>query len=391
VSGDKASLSSRNDPDISLVTQHVAVHDSYSTPTLYTSEHQADRSTSPGQTCEGPVSPELDIMNDGDLHHVTSLPATTDRTSDVTSREPDIPLFQDFLSEAIDTTFGYNSLRLLPDPKTADASGTWITGQSGLFDFYDDTPWNRALDQHEFRDSHPTVPMSPLRADLTVGAGVSIDSNSLPRGVEVRNSPWWYTVFKESSSMEGHAPEVASEVFPPDSYISDDPFSQLMESRRIPQSVSAEMASSSDGHVPETRGDHGAHDVLRLSPSEPEQGTFYPRSEANFGHPISLGNTDFVLSATPHSCELCGKKFTLMASLKHHEGIHDPLISKRHTCQVCQQSFRYPKDLRRHSTIAHQPNAKPFECPHCIQRFSRKDNLLRHVRKCQDSPKAAEI
>uniref|UniRef100_A0A3B4T9S2 Uncharacterized zinc finger protein 814 n=1 Tax=Seriola dumerili TaxID=41447 RepID=A0A3B4T9S2_SERDU len=79
----------------------------------------------------------------------------------------------------------------------------------------------------------------------------------------------------------------------------------------------------------------------------------------------------------PHTCDVCGKGFTLKQLLRNHQRLHAEVRPFR--CDQCGKSFyRAHGNLQRHLRI--HTGEKPFRCETCGKSFNQADTLKGHQR-----------
>ncbi|XP_035713597.1 zinc finger protein 888-like [Folsomia candida] len=81
----------------------------------------------------------------------------------------------------------------------------------------------------------------------------------------------------------------------------------------------------------------------------------------------------------PYNCATCGRSFTHVGVMKHHEMTH--LEASRRVmskCRLCMQAFSDKDNLRRHIRVVHE-NPRNYPCTFCDKRFDSASNLKRHV------------
>ncbi|CAL8075471.1 unnamed protein product [Calicophoron daubneyi] len=93
---------------------------------------------------------------------------------------------------------------------------------------------------------------------------------------------------------------------------------------------------------------------------------------------INTSTTTEDASSPPnvHTCNLCGKSFTLRGTLQRHRAsVHEG--KKPHCCTTCGKRFSESKSLRRHQSAVHY-GEKPHSCSICGRNFSESRSLRRH-------------
>lgn len=78
-------------------------------------------------------------------------------------------------------------------------------------------------------------------------------------------------------------------------------------------------------------------------------------------------------------CELCGKTFKTMTSLKHHMLCHED--TREFLCNECGMAFKRRHHLREHIDVRHLNKERCYVCPepNCGKAFARKRNLRKHA------------
>uniref|UniRef100_A0A0V0J771 Zinc finger protein Gfi-1b n=1 Tax=Schistocephalus solidus TaxID=70667 RepID=A0A0V0J771_SCHSO len=87
-------------------------------------------------------------------------------------------------------------------------------------------------------------------------------------------------------------------------------------------------------------------------------------------------------------CEICGKSFCNMASVKRHVDI----IHKGQqvlTCDICRKIFKHKRSLRKHVECTHNP-LQEYACEFCGMAFTKKRHLNQHINGIHRDPKACE-
>ncbi|XP_046983855.1 zinc finger protein 708-like isoform X2 [Schistocerca americana] len=77
----------------------------------------------------------------------------------------------------------------------------------------------------------------------------------------------------------------------------------------------------------------------------------------------------------PHKCKICGVAFTRYAHLKQHALLHTG--ERPHKCNVCGKSFILPSHLKRHSLI--HIGGRPYNCEVCGKSFTECGSLKKHM------------
>ncbi|XP_025076235.1 uncharacterized protein LOC112553321 isoform X1 [Pomacea canaliculata] len=80
------------------------------------------------------------------------------------------------------------------------------------------------------------------------------------------------------------------------------------------------------------------------------------------------------INARNHVCDLCGKGFKFVTSLKKHATVHSQ--ERNFECQICRKKFKTIAALRQHNLL-HQ-GLKPYRCDVCLKAYSNRNNLLHH-------------
>lgn len=121
--------------------------------------------------------------------------------------------------------------------------------------------------------------------------------------------------------------------------------------------------------------------LSRTSLTKPEKEPDAPRTRPR----IAPGETE-----TLFLCDLCDKKFVLLADLKAHQasGVHSagpPPDTAAHVppedfqqCSLCEQRFRSLEDLETHKAQEHDVGVKWFSCVWCGERFRHLAALKEH-------------
>ncbi|XP_030255010.1 zinc finger protein 391-like [Sparus aurata] len=76
------------------------------------------------------------------------------------------------------------------------------------------------------------------------------------------------------------------------------------------------------------------------------------------------------------SCDVCGKRFTVLGSLRTHTRVHTGV--KPFSCDVCRKRFTQQGHLKKHMRV--HTGEKPFDCVVCGKRFGDRQSLKRHTR-----------
>ena len=82
----------------------------------------------------------------------------------------------------------------------------------------------------------------------------------------------------------------------------------------------------------------------------------------------------------PQMCGICGRTFTLAASLNRHMYNHQELQFK---CEHCAEAFHFESELTSHKIKHRNKNAPSFQCmkPKCGKWFMHKWDLTLHLKK----------
>ncbi|XP_049796277.1 zinc finger protein 624-like isoform X14 [Schistocerca nitens] len=78
---------------------------------------------------------------------------------------------------------------------------------------------------------------------------------------------------------------------------------------------------------------------------------------------------------TSHKCKICGVAFTRYCHLKQHVLSHTG--ERPHKCNVCEKSFILPSHLKTHSLI--HIGGRPYNCEICGKSFTACGNLKKHI------------
>uniref|UniRef100_A0AAQ6IH03 C2H2-type domain-containing protein n=1 Tax=Anabas testudineus TaxID=64144 RepID=A0AAQ6IH03_ANATE len=76
----------------------------------------------------------------------------------------------------------------------------------------------------------------------------------------------------------------------------------------------------------------------------------------------------------PHTCDVCGKGFTLKQLLRNHQRLHAEVRPFR--CEQCGKSFYRADTLKGHQRI--HTGERPFSCETCGKCFIQKSALKMH-------------
>ena len=84
-----------------------------------------------------------------------------------------------------------------------------------------------------------------------------------------------------------------------------------------------------------------------------------------------------------YNCDMCDKKFFIHGSLINHKRkVHDGIIDK-HTCDVCGKVYSHVNSLKRHLRIEHK-SAGTLKCDVCGTLCGADWQLKRHMKSHQD-------
>ena len=83
------------------------------------------------------------------------------------------------------------------------------------------------------------------------------------------------------------------------------------------------------------------------------------------------------LKSTKTMCNICGKPFSCINSLRNHLPTHDPV--RKHQCGICEAKFATKNKLERHHNMVHESN-RPFECPVCKKCYAKRHLLNDHMK-----------
>lgn len=80
--------------------------------------------------------------------------------------------------------------------------------------------------------------------------------------------------------------------------------------------------------------------------------------------------------AKPFACTKCGKSYDDQFKLDHHMRVH--FGTTDHVCLICNKHFQAAKNLKRHMIL--HTGEKPYQCDHCGSTFPRRDKLTAHLK-----------
>ena len=84
---------------------------------------------------------------------------------------------------------------------------------------------------------------------------------------------------------------------------------------------------------------------------------------------------------TRFECDICGKKFTLAASLKSHfQALHENATAQPQECNQCFRKYKSIHTLKNHQRQAHRNTEEKPKCDICTKTFKLKSNLRSHVK-----------
>uniref|UniRef100_A0A8D3BUF7 C2H2-type domain-containing protein n=1 Tax=Scophthalmus maximus TaxID=52904 RepID=A0A8D3BUF7_SCOMX len=78
----------------------------------------------------------------------------------------------------------------------------------------------------------------------------------------------------------------------------------------------------------------------------------------------------------PHTCDVCGKGFTLKQLLRNHQRLHADVRPFR--CEQCGKSFYRAHGLKMHQMV--HTGERAYNCQYCNKSFTIQGNLQRHLR-----------
>ena len=84
-----------------------------------------------------------------------------------------------------------------------------------------------------------------------------------------------------------------------------------------------------------------------------------------------------------HSCDVCGKKFTIKALFNLHQKVHAEKHLKLETCQICSKTLSdisglWAHMLSKQSSPVHS-DARPFTCNFCSKPFKDKTTMKNNL------------
>lgn len=77
-----------------------------------------------------------------------------------------------------------------------------------------------------------------------------------------------------------------------------------------------------------------------------------------------------------YKCDICGKKFTKLASISKHIDTHP--VHSPHVCRMCGRGFENEKELKYHKNGSHI--IRPYKCEICSKTFKKKESVIEHRR-----------
>lgn len=80
----------------------------------------------------------------------------------------------------------------------------------------------------------------------------------------------------------------------------------------------------------------------------------------------------------PHACDVCGKKFTLQCNLNIHKKLHSGF--KPYKCDICHKEFTQLGNMKTHLNTHGNQKPKPFSCSICEKQFMHQSTLNKHVK-----------